>query len=77
MQLRTRRSLSVERASTRALATPAYGIGDGRKLRELERDVILRTLSTNDGNVARTARQLGIPRSTLRARLRTYDAAEG
>ncbi|MCA9603980.1 MAG: sigma-54-dependent Fis family transcriptional regulator [Myxococcales bacterium] len=75
--LPSRRASSMPPARPRALATPAYGIGDGRKLRELERDVILRTLSTNDGNVARTARQLGIPRSTLRARLRTYDAAEG
>ncbi len=53
------------------LPTPAHALGRG--LRDLEREVILRTLARNAGNVARTARQLGIPRSTLRARLRRYD----
>ncbi|MCA9570854.1 MAG: sigma-54-dependent Fis family transcriptional regulator, partial [Myxococcales bacterium] len=36
--------------------TPAYGIGDGRNLRQLEHDIIKKTLESNRGNVARTAR---------------------
>ncbi|MCB9595123.1 MAG: sigma-54-dependent Fis family transcriptional regulator [Sandaracinaceae bacterium] len=72
---RQRRISSAPPAQIRSI-TPAYGIGDGRNLRELERDVILKTLQSNAGNVARTARQLGIPRSTLRARLRGYEGNE-
>jgi two-component system, NtrC family, response regulator AtoC len=42
----------------------------GRGLRDLEREIILSALSANSGNISRTARQLGIPRSTLRAKLK-------
>lgn len=41
-------------------------------LRDLERDLILRAFAESERNVSRTARRLGIPRSTLRARLRRY-----
>lgn len=43
-------------------------------LRDLERNVILRAFAENGRNVSRTARRLGIPRTTLRARLRRYGA---
>lgn len=43
-------------------------------LRNLERELILKAFVESDRNVSRTARRLGIPRSTLRARLRRYGA---
>lgn len=48
---------------------------EGRKLdlttllREYETDLILRSLIQNGGNISKTAEALGIPRSTLRAKL--------
>jgi DNA-binding NtrC family response regulator len=42
----------------------------GRGLRDLEREIILGALNANSGNISRTARQLGLPRSTLRAKLK-------
>jgi DNA-binding NtrC family response regulator len=56
-------------------AQPAPPVGPGRDLRDLEREIILQTLEANHGNVAKTARDLGLPRSTLRARLRRYGAS--
>ena len=50
-------------------------VGRGMGLREAEREIILGALDRNEGNVARTARELGLPRSTLRARLRRYEVA--
>jgi DNA-binding NtrC family response regulator len=41
-------------------------------LRELERRRILRTFRESGENVSMTARQLGLPRSTLRDKLRRY-----
>ncbi|HJL14811.1 MAG TPA: sigma 54-interacting transcriptional regulator [Sandaracinaceae bacterium LLY-WYZ-13_1] len=65
-----RSSAPPPRRSSRPAAriTPAAGSG----LRDVERQIILRTLRKNDGNVAKTARELEIPRSTLRAKLRRY-----
>jgi two-component system, NtrC family, response regulator AtoC len=45
-----------------------------RKLRDLEREIILNALDANEGNISRTAKQLGIPRSTLRAKLKRIRA---
>jgi len=71
LQRPTVHAMAIPAPAVARLPTPAHGLGRG--LRELERELILRTLERNDGNVASTARQLGIPRSTLRARLRRYD----
>jgi DNA-binding NtrC family response regulator len=45
-------------------------------LKTVESDLIRRAWEQNDGNVSRTARQLGIARSTLRDRLRRYGIAQ-
>jgi DNA-binding NtrC family response regulator len=42
-------------------------------LAELERSHILRVLEAEEGNVPQAARRLGIPRSTLYQRLKSYD----
>lgn len=44
----------------------------GRGLRELERELILKAFEQNGRNVSRAARALGLPRTTLRARLKRY-----
>jgi Nif-specific regulatory protein len=45
---------------------------EGRTLEEIERDVILATLSRNGGNKKRTAIELGIDRRTLYNKLKRY-----
>ncbi len=45
---------------------------EGRTLEEIERDVILATLSRNQGNKKRTATELGIDRRTLYNKLKRY-----
>jgi transcriptional regulator with GAF, ATPase, and Fis domain len=42
-------------------------------LKEIERQMILKRLAANNGNQKRTAIDLGMPKSTLNDRLRTYD----
>lgn len=44
------------------------------QLRQLERDMIMETLARNGNNKAAAARELGIPLSTLKRRLREYDS---
>jgi two-component system response regulator HydG len=44
----------------------------GRSLKELEREVILKTLDDMDGNRNRTAEILGISRRTLQLKLKDY-----
>src|SRR5262249_3746604 len=46
------------------------GAGEPRSLRNLERDAILLALRDSGGNRIRTARTLGIHRSTLRRKMR-------
>lgn len=41
-------------------------------IKELERQLILKKLATNKGNQKRTAQDLGLPKSTLHDRLKTY-----
>lgn len=62
-----------------ASARDEGGGPDGRKLDlptlllEYEADLIKRSLLQNDGNISKTAEALGIPRSTLRAKLEKGD----
>jgi transcriptional regulator of acetoin/glycerol metabolism len=44
----------------------------GETLREVERTEILNALETEDGNVSRVAKRLGIARSTLYLKLDSY-----
>jgi DNA-binding NtrC family response regulator len=46
--------------------------GSGR-LRDIERELILKTLEATGGNVSRSAKKLGIPRSTLRSKLKRME----
>ncbi|HJL14759.1 MAG TPA: sigma-54 dependent transcriptional regulator [Sandaracinaceae bacterium LLY-WYZ-13_1] len=70
-QVLTTSSLPPRRSTRPPSRLPA------QSLPTLEREITLRTLRHNEGNVARTARDLGIPRSTLRARLRRYEEERG
>ncbi|MEW6530957.1 MAG: sigma-54 dependent transcriptional regulator [Thermodesulfobacteriota bacterium] len=49
------------------------GFKPGMTIREMERELIIRTLEDNDGNRTRTARILGITRRTLQHKLKEYD----
>ncbi|MEW6111611.1 MAG: sigma-54 dependent transcriptional regulator [Thermodesulfobacteriota bacterium] len=49
------------------------GFKPGMTIREMERELIIRTLEDNDGNRTRTARILGITRRTLQLKLKEYD----
>ncbi|MEM9194706.1 MAG: sigma-54 dependent transcriptional regulator [Myxococcota bacterium] len=46
--------------------------GKTMPLRDLERNIILDTYRANNENISQTARELGIPRSTLKDKLRRY-----
>jgi DNA-binding NtrC family response regulator len=54
-------------------AQPRYTRRPG-SLPDLQRDVILRAFEESRHNLSRAASELGIPRSTLRARLKRYGA---
>jgi two-component system, NtrC family, response regulator HydG len=58
---------SAPAAASRVRDEGAQRSGDG------ERSAIAETLRITGGNVSRAARRLGIPRSTLRYKLRSYD----
>jgi two-component system response regulator HydG len=49
------------------------GIRPGMTIREMERELILKTLEDNEGNRTRTARILGITRRTLQLKLKEFD----
>jgi two-component system response regulator HydG len=49
------------------------GIPLGMTIREMERELILKTLEDNEGNRTRSARILGITRRTLQHKLKEYD----
>jgi DNA-binding NtrC family response regulator len=51
------------------IASPAMG---GSVIKEIEREMIIRRLVANRGNQRRTAQDLGIPKSTLHDRIKTY-----
>ncbi len=53
-----------------AHATPTHDDAPPATLRGQQQDLITRTLQENGGNIARTARQLGVSRGTLYRRLR-------
>jgi two-component system response regulator HydG len=53
------------------------GIPTGMTIKEMERELILKTLEDNDGNRTRTARILGITRRTLQHKLKEYDIDQG
>ena len=73
------RTLLLSDASSGCLSFPQSqeetGFPEGRKLdlsallREYETDLIIRSLEQHDGNISKTAEALGIPRSTLRAKI--------
>jgi DNA-binding NtrC family response regulator len=46
--------------------------GNGSLIKEIEREMILQRLVANKGNQRRTAADLGLPKSTLHDRIRTY-----
>lgn len=48
------------------------GAGSARSLPDVERDMILRAIADSQNNLSQAAQSLGIPRSTLRARLKRY-----
>jgi DNA-binding NtrC family response regulator len=50
------------------------GDADARTIEEVEREHILDTLARNDGNRAKTAKELGISLRTLYYRLSTYES---
>ena len=58
-----------------AVPVPSLG-GPVRTLEEIERDYILAVLRLNEGNQARTARELGIGSATLYRKLKLYGTAE-
>ncbi len=49
------------------------GIRPGMTIKEMERELIIRTLEDNDGNRTHSARILGITRRTLQHKLKEYE----
>jgi DNA-binding NtrC family response regulator len=73
----------AEPSQTHYEPSPAYHYPDvscvtgginpsGNRVKEVERDLILRSLTANLGNQRRTAKDLGMPKSTLHDRIRAY-----
>jgi two-component system, NtrC family, response regulator HydG len=62
-------------AAGRSAGPPAREPGAGRSLKEVEKEMILRTLDETDGNRTRAARLLGISRRSLQLKLKEYGAA--
>ena len=50
----------------------AMPTGSGSFLKEIERELIFKTLKENKGNQRRTATILGIPKSTLHDKIKTF-----
>lgn len=55
-----------------ALPAVTAGLSNGSVLKEIEREMIVRRLIANQGNQRRTALDLGMPKSTLHDRIKTY-----
>ena len=74
------RSEPFETTKTKMSKTPveaeagAPGSSSRAQLQELERKMILETLAQNGNNKAAAARELGIPLSTLKRRLKNYES---
>lgn len=62
-------SLSAKDAALVSMAPSSAG---GSVMREIEREMIIRRLVANNGNQRKTAIDLGMPKSTLHDRLKTY-----
>jgi len=61
-------------AKVQAVAGGEDDVGPpGKTIREVERDLIIKTLRENDGNRTRTAEILGISRRTLQNKIREYE----
>jgi DNA-binding NtrC family response regulator len=61
--------VSLTQASHYASTPTATG---GSLIKEIEREMIIQRLIANKGNQRRTAADLGVPKSTLHDRIRTY-----
>ncbi len=59
------------------LDTPIEGVGVGRSIADVEKDLILSTLEHCDGNRKETAAMLGVSLKTLYNRLKAYEAESG
>jgi transcriptional regulator with GAF, ATPase, and Fis domain len=55
----------------------APGVGLKEQLQAAERQILVESLQTHDGNVAATARELGLERSHLYKKMRAYGIATG
>jgi DNA-binding NtrC family response regulator len=65
------KNLSLPAAEVHYLAESALS-ARGSVIREIEREMIVRRLIANNGNQRRTAIDLGLPKSTLHDRIRSY-----
>ncbi|MBN2195956.1 MAG: response regulator [Polyangiaceae bacterium] len=59
-------------ATDSAGSEPPHAAAPATKVREVERAMILETFQACGGNLSRAARELGLPRTTLRDKLRRY-----
>ncbi len=57
------------RGSLEAIAKMAVDLPTGKKLREVERSVLVHALATTNGNVSAAARLLGVDRKALERKL--------
>ena len=62
---------TTDAMTANTLTTPT-GARNGNVMREIEREMIVRRLLANRGNQRKTALELGLPKSTLHDRLKTY-----
>ncbi len=62
---------TVDATTANTLTTPSEA-RNGNVMREIEREMIVRRLLANRGNQRKTALELGLPKSTLHDRLKTY-----
>jgi two-component system response regulator HydG len=53
------------------------GLRTGMTIREMERELIMKTLDENDGNRTHSSRILGITRRTLQHKLKEYGIDHG
>ena len=68
----TSRPMTLVASSSRVPSSARSTTATGATLKEQERDIVLEALAQSNGNLSRTARKLGIARSTLRHKLRRY-----
>ncbi|RJQ76000.1 MAG: sigma-54-dependent Fis family transcriptional regulator [Desulfobacteraceae bacterium] len=63
---------SIQHASVEERILQTETVPTGKTLKDMERDMILKTLEDSDGNRTRTAETLGISRRTLQLKLKEY-----